>query len=167
MDIVGYDREQIYQRLFIAPKVVYRTMWFWLWIVIIFFVVEKIHCACKTLDDELFLLKDVLFYIFIFSVAFCIYCFFPCQLLTHIITFNYYNKQKIALADVAQWIECRPSNQRVTSLIPSQSTAWVTDQVPNRGTWEAITYWCLSPFLSPSLPLSLKVNKYFFKKNRY
>ena len=28
----------------------------------------------------------------------------------------------IALAGVAQWIECRPENQRVASSIPSQGT---------------------------------------------
>ncbi|KAF6078288.1 hypothetical protein HJG60_009149 [Phyllostomus discolor] len=28
----------------------------------------------------------------------------------------------LALAGVAQWVECRPVNQRVTSLIPSQGT---------------------------------------------
>ena len=30
---------------------------------------------------------------------------------------------------------------------------------PIGGTWEAITHWCVSPSLSPSLPLSLKINK--------
>ena len=29
---------------------------------------------------------------------------------------------KVALAGVAQWIECRPANQRVTCSIPSQGT---------------------------------------------
>ena len=28
----------------------------------------------------------------------------------------------LALVGVAQWIECQPANQRVTSLIPSQGT---------------------------------------------
>ena len=31
-------------------------------------------------------------------------------------------KLKLALAGVAQWIECWPANQRVTGLIPSQGT---------------------------------------------
>ena len=31
-------------------------------------------------------------------------------------------KKKRALAGVAQWIECGPTNQRVTSSIPSQGT---------------------------------------------
>ena len=35
---------------------------------------------------------------------------------------------------------------------------------PTGGVWEAtnqfsLTYWCISPFLSPSFPLSLKINK--------
>ena len=30
--------------------------------------------------------------------------------------------QKYALADVAQWIECWPANQRVVGSIPSQGT---------------------------------------------
>ena len=29
---------------------------------------------------------------------------------------------KLALAGVAQWTECRPANQRVAGLIPSQGT---------------------------------------------
>ena len=28
----------------------------------------------------------------------------------------------LALADVAEWIECQPVNQRVANLIPSQGT---------------------------------------------
>ena len=31
-------------------------------------------------------------------------------------------KKKFTLASVAQWIECQPANQRLTSLIPSQGT---------------------------------------------
>ena len=34
----------------------------------------------------------------------------------------YNEKQSLALAGVAQWIEHRPVNQRVASLIPSQDT---------------------------------------------
>ena len=33
-----------------------------------------------------------------------------------------YKKIGIALAGVAQWIECGPANQRVTGSIPSQGT---------------------------------------------
>ena len=32
---------------------------------------------------------------------------------------------------------------------------------PVGGVQEATTHWCFSPFLSPSLPLSLKINKIF------
>ena len=32
------------------------------------------------------------------------------------------DKSPLALAGVAQWIECGPVNQRVTGLIPSQGT---------------------------------------------
>ena len=31
-------------------------------------------------------------------------------------------EKKGSLAGVAQWIECRPANQRVSGLIPSQGT---------------------------------------------
>ena len=58
---------------------------------------------------------------------------------------------------MAQWNECWPPDQRVTSSIPSQGTClhyWLG------GTPEATRYWCFSP----SFPLCLKINKYFFKK---
>ena len=49
---------------------------------------------------------------------------------------------------------------------PVRAHAWVAGQVPSRGTWKATTHWCFSPSVSPSLPLSLKVNKWnLFKKN--
>ena len=32
------------------------------------------------------------------------------------------------------------------------------------GAQEATTHWCFSPSLSPSLPFSLKINKYYFLK---
>ena len=34
-----------------------------------------------------------------------------------------------------------------------------------KGEQEATTYWCFSPFLSPSFPLSLKINKILRKKH--
>ena len=39
----------------------------------------------------------------------------------------------MALAGMAQWIEDRPVNQRVTGLIPSQGTCLGVGQVPSRG----------------------------------
>ena len=37
---------------------------------------------------------------------------------------------------------------------------WLQARSPVGGMWEATTHWCFSPSLSPSLPLSLKINKY-------
>ena len=34
---------------------------------------------------------------------------------------------------------------------------------PVEGAWEATTHWWFSPYLSPFLPLSLKINKYILK----
>ena len=62
------------------------------------------------------------------------------------------------LAGVAQWTECQPVNQSVTDSIPSQGTAWVASQVPSKGHERGNhTFMFLS--LSPSHPLSLKINK--------
>ena len=38
---------------------------------------------------------------------------------------------------------------------------------PVGGVWEATTHWCFSPSLSPSFPLSLKINKFFTKKKSH
>ena len=43
------------------------------------------------------------------------------------------NKNDIALAGVAQWIEHWSAIQRVTGSIPSQAHAWVAGRVPGRG----------------------------------
>ena len=69
---------------------------------------------------------------------------------------------KRALAGVAQWIEFWPENQRVTSSIPSQGTCLGCGPGPQYGErWqEAAIHGCLSPSLSPPLPLSLKINKW-------
>ena len=56
-------------------------------------------------------------------------------------------------ATVAQWIECQP--MRVTSSIPSlQHRPGLLGRSPVGGAQEAITHWCLSSSLSPSLLLS-------------
>ena len=63
----------------------------------------------------------------------------------------------LALAGVAQWIECQPADQRVTDSISSlgyMPGLWARS--PERGTWEATTCWCFFP----SLP-SLKISKIF------
>ena len=41
----------------------------------------------------------------------------------------------------------------------SRTHAWVAGQVPSRGVQEETTHWCLSPSLSPPLPLCLKIQK--------
>ena len=44
--------------------------------------------------------------------------------------------------------------------LPVRAHAWVAGQVPSRGAQEATTHWCFTPLLSPSLPLSLEMNKW-------
>ena len=62
-----------------------------------------------------------------------------------------------ALAGIAQWIEHRPSNQRVTSLIPRQGSCLDCGPGPSRG--HVRRNHTLMFLSSPSLPLSLKINK--------
>ena len=74
----------------------------------------------------------------------------------------------LALAGVAQWIECWPANQRVAGLIPVGAHAWVAGQVPSRGCARGNHTLMYLP-LSFSLPSHLsknKINKIFFKKKR-
>ena len=64
----------------------------------------------------------------------------------------------IALAGVAQWIECRPANQRVTGLIPSQGTCLGCSPVPQLGAHES-NYTLMFLSLSFSLPSPLSISK--------
>ena len=70
-----------------------------------------------------------------------------------------------ALAGVAQWIQCWPVNRKVAGLIPSQGTCLDCRSGPQLGAFERqpvnvpIVHQCFSPFPSPSLPLSLKIDK--------
>ena len=70
-----------------------------------------------------------------------------------------------ALSGVAQWIECWPANQRVTSLIPSHDTCLGCGPGPWWGSLER------QPHIDVSLPLflppysSLKINKILKKNN--
>ena len=71
-------------------------------------------------------------------------------------------KETRALAGVAQWIEYWPAKQRVPGSIPSQGTFLGWGLGPQYGAHQrqpATTHSCFSPSLSPSLPLSLKINK--------
>ena len=73
-----------------------------------------------------------------------------------------------ALADVAQWIGCQFENQKVAGSIPSQGTRLVCRPGPQLGVCKRkpITNGCFSPSLSPSFPLSLKINKLNSKKKK-
>ena len=72
-------------------------------------------------------------------------------------------KEDIALTGVAQWIECQPASRRVTGSIPTQGTYMPGFRAGSPvGDMREATDGCFSPSLSPSLPLSLKVNKIFF-----
>ena len=57
------------------------------------------------------------------------------------------NHKPLALAAVAQWIECQPENRRVAGLIPIGAHAWVTGQVPS---WGGVRGNHTMMFLSPS-----------------
>ena len=72
-----------------------------------------------------------------------------------------FKAELLALAGVAQWIECWPANRKVASLILVRAHAWVASQVPswdcardNRSMYLSHTV-SLPLFLSPP---SLKVN---------
>ena len=76
------------------------------------------------------------------------------------------------LTGAAQWGGCRPAVLRVTDSIPSQGMCLGYWSGPRMGVRKrqpidvSLTHRCFSPFLSPSLPLSLKINKYNLKKKK-
>ena len=73
----------------------------------------------------------------------------------------------MALAGVAQCVEHRPVNQRVAGLIPSQGTCLGCGPGSQLREWERQpTHQYFSPFLSPSLSLSLNTNKKILKINK-
>ena len=67
-------------------------------------------------------------------------------------------KSVLALAAVAQRVECQPASRKVTSSIPSQGTCLGCGPGPQLGACERQPVG-VSPSLHPSLPLSLKLNK--------
>ena len=69
-----------------------------------------------------------------------------------------------ALAGVAQWNERRPWNQRVLSSIPSPGTCLHCGPGSQQRACERQPHMDVSPSLSPSLPLCLKLNKIFKNK---
>ena len=80
---------------------------------------------------------------------------------------SYSFKQYIStLVGVAQWNESWPVDGKVTGLIPSQGTCLGCGPGPQSGACErqphtdvSLTHQCFSPSLSPSFPLSLKINQ--------
>ena len=64
----------------------------------------------------------------------------------------------LALAGVAQWIECGPVKQKVAGLIPSQGTCLGCRPSPHLGAHERQPIHVTLPLFS-LLPLSLKRNK--------
>ena len=79
--------------------------------------------------------------------------------LTYIVYRSLTSDQKthIALAGVAQWIECCPDNQRVASSVPSLAHAWVVGQVPSKGHVRG-NHTLILLSISFSLPSSLSKN---------
>ena len=74
-----------------------------------------------------------------------------------------------ALAGVAQWIEHWPVNQKVAIQFPVRACAGLQARSPvgvckRQLINVSLTHHCFSPSFSPSLPLSLQINKIFFKK---
>ena len=75
-------------------------------------------------------------------------------------SFFFFFKIYPALAGVAQWIGCRPVNQTVAGSIPSQGTCLGCRPCPQEGAHERQPHIGVSlPVFSPSLPISLKINK--------
>ena len=64
----------------------------------------------------------------------------------------------MALAGVAQWIECQPADQRVAGSIPSQDTCLGCGSGPQSGVCERQPHSDVSLPLF-SLPSPLKINK--------
>ena len=66
---------------------------------------------------------------------------------------------------VVQWIGCRPANLKVASSIPDWGTCLGCEPSPWLGACErhpidvSLAHQCFSPSLSPSFPLSLRINK--------
>ena len=67
------------------------------------------------------------------------------------------------MAGVAQWTECQPVDHRPSVRLLVRAHPWVAGQVPSRGRARGKRI-LMFLSLSPSLPLSLKINKKKFKK---
>ena len=65
-----------------------------------------------------------------------------------------FKKLRVTLADVAQWIESWPVNQKSAGSTPNRAHAWVVGQVTSWGCVTSLTHQCFSTSLSPSLAFS-------------
>ena len=73
---------------------------------------------------------------------------------------------------MAQTVGCHPTKRKVTGSIPGQGTClgcgfspWVR-ACERQSIDVSLSHPCFFPSLSPSLPLSLKINKILFKKKK-
>ena len=73
-----------------------------------------------------------------------------------------YKSKSFSLASMAQWIECWPTDQKVTGSILGQDTCLDFRPGPQWGVCKSQPHIDVSLSLSPSLPLSLKINKNIF-----
>ena len=70
------------------------------------------------------------------------------------------------------WLAVIMQSKRLLVQFLVRVHAWVAGSVPSRDLYErkpidvSLSHRCFSPFLSPSLPLSLKINKYNLKKKK-
>ena len=75
------------------------------------------------------------------------------------------SREQDTLAGVAQWVESQPVKRKVAGLIPSlghMPGLWARSPVQANERQPidvSSTFQCFFPSLSPSLPLSLKINK--------
>ena len=81
-----------------------------------------------------------------------------------LLVYHWCYENAVAPNGVAQRPGHRPVNQRVVRF-PARARAWVVGQAPLLGVCKrqptdvSLKHRCFSPSLSPSLPLSLKINK--------
>ena len=82
-----------------------------------------------------------------------------------VVNYNFYTKKMhiFALTSVAQLVGYHPSKQKVVGLILVRAHAWVAGSSPDgmhtRPIHISLSHQCFSVSPSPSLPLSLKINK--------
>ena len=80
-------------------------------------------------------------------------------------SFTFTKEGNSVLTGVAQLVRCCPTRQKVSSSIPSQATCLGCRPGPQLGACSrqpldvSLVHWWFSPSLSPSCPLSLKMNK--------